>query len=87
MKILGQRIREARQRLELTQKQLGELARLSDMAVCHFECGRRLPSAKNLAALAVALRVSADWLLGLESARKLVQWPKAQRRPWRVEDC
>jgi hypothetical protein len=66
--------------------------------VSHFECGRQLPSCKNLAALAVALRVSADWLLGLENRRKFVlqsggkqaagqlSWPRTQRVSLRIKE-
>lgn len=85
------RIRQARERLGITQQQLAKLAKLNPMAVSHFECGRCLPSCKNLAALAVALCVSADWLLGIGDARKFVfpaaskvpirqaSWPRTQR--------
>ena len=37
-------------------------------AIAHFEAGRRKPSFDNVRALAKALKVSADFLLGAESA-------------------
>jgi transcriptional regulator with XRE-family HTH domain len=37
-------------------------------AIAHFEAGRRLPSFDNVRALARALRVSGDYLLGAQSA-------------------
>ena len=59
------RLREAREHSGLTHDELSAAAGLHITAISHFECGRRLPSFHNLIALARALNVSADELLGL----------------------
>lgn len=50
----------------MSQAQLAEKADLQPSAVSHFEAGRRSPSFDNLRALADALGVSTDYLLGRE---------------------
>ena len=65
-KTIGDRLREVRERNGWTQAQVGEWTGIAPVQVAHYEAGRREPNAANLAALASGLRVSADWLLGLE---------------------
>ena len=42
--------------------QLGELANMSPESISHFECGRRVPTIKNLCKLADGLSVTTDYL-------------------------
>jgi len=58
------RLRAARALRGLSQSELAERADLQPSAVSHFETGRRSPSFDNLKALAEALQVSTDYLLG-----------------------
>jgi len=62
---IGARLREQRKKVKLTQKELAELLGLHQSAVCDYERGRAVPSVKTIAGLAVTLRTSADYLLGL----------------------
>ena len=62
---IGERLKLARVDEGVTQKELGKLCGLTEFAISHFECGRRGPSARNLAKLCKALRVSADYILGI----------------------
>lgn len=64
--IIGERIREARTRNGWTQEQVAGWTGLSAVEIAHYEAGRRKPASGNLTKLARGLRVSADWLLGLE---------------------
>lgn len=59
------RLRFAREMRELSQVELADKARLDQSHLSHFEAGTRLPGAENLKALAKALMVSSDYLLGL----------------------
>lgn len=64
---LGARILAARNRAGLTQTALATALGSGDQTViAHWEAGRQIPSAQSLTALARALNVSADYLLGLE---------------------
>jgi len=63
--VIGWRIRAARRAIGWTQAQLAEAAGLQPAAVSHFETGRRKPCADNLRAIAEAIPISADYLLGL----------------------
>lgn len=62
---IAYRIRKAREARQWTQAQLAEATGLQPAAVSHFETGRRKPCADNLRAIASAIPISADYLLGL----------------------
>lgn len=66
-------IRQARERRDYTQAQLAHLAGINVTQLAHYETGSREPSVKNLRLLAVALDVSADYLLGLISIPRRIQ--------------
>ena len=49
----------------MTQAAVGKAAGLDQTVVAHFEAGRRAPSLESLKAVAKAVMVSADYLIGL----------------------
>lgn len=63
----GGRLVEAREKRSLSQAELARLAGLQPAAIGHFERERRKPSFANVRALAKALNVSSDYLLGRSS--------------------
>lgn len=65
--VFAQRLRHLRENVRrLTQAELGEMAGLPSTSISHFEKedGTRKPSFDNLRALAKALEVTTDYLLG-----------------------
>lgn len=60
----GARLVVARTARELSQTELAQRAGLQPAAIGHFERNRRKPSFANVRALAKALNVSSDYLLG-----------------------
>lgn len=62
---LGARLEQARRAKNLTQGMLAFRTKIHWTSIAHFEAGRHSPPAHKLRALAVALSVSADFLLGL----------------------
>ncbi len=60
----GERLIVAREARRLTQTELAQKAGLQPAAIGHFERNRRKPSFANVRALAKALNVSSDYLLG-----------------------
>lgn len=60
---LGARIRMQRERMDMTQEQLGEACDLSASFVGHIERGTRKLSVESLYRLASVLDVSVDYLL------------------------
>ena len=60
----GARIREARTKVGLTQKEVSELLGVSAHAVWCWEAGKTKPSGEHLVELASRCEVSTDWLLG-----------------------
>jgi transcriptional regulator with XRE-family HTH domain len=50
----------------MTQSELAQKAGMTAMHVSHFECGRRLPSLENFAALMRVLGGHSEYLLELE---------------------
>lgn len=71
MTSIGERIREARKGLDLTQTQLAERVGLTQSAIANFETGGNGPSVGNLKAMALALGVSTDLLIfGVEEPER-----------------
>lgn len=66
-RVFAQRLRYVREEVRhLTQAQLGQMTGLPSTSISHFEkeAGTRKPSFDNLRALAKALEVTTDYLLG-----------------------
>jgi transcriptional regulator with XRE-family HTH domain len=94
-KVLGNRVAHLRKELGLTQVQLAETLGISQQMVASYEVGRRRIPVSMLPALAQALRVQTDALLGNETKTRskrgpapkwqqqieaIAQLPKAQQR-------
>jgi transcriptional regulator with XRE-family HTH domain len=62
------RLRNIREKRELTQSELAQRSGMQPSAIAHFEAGRRKPSFDNARSLAKALEISADSLLGTGTA-------------------
>lgn len=62
--VFAARLRAAREQRELNQTELAKITGLQPAAIGHFEANRRKPSFANIRALAKALGVSSDYLLG-----------------------
>ena len=60
---LGTRIKESRERVNLTQEKLAEICSLSAAHIGHIERGTRTPSLDTMFKIAVALKISIDVLL------------------------
>jgi transcriptional regulator with XRE-family HTH domain len=60
---LPDRLKDARKRAGLTQKQLAERAGLHEMTVTQYEIGRRSPSLATVARLAAALHTTPSALV------------------------
>lgn len=65
--MIGQRIKERRRELHITQTQIQEKCGISSGNLSGIETGRYLPSAVTLLELARALNCSVDWILTGES--------------------
>ena len=63
LRTLGIRLREARERKELLQREVAEKIGCHTMTVSKYERDAQDPSSKNLADLAKLYDVSVDWLL------------------------
>lgn len=62
------RLRKTRESRGQSQSELAREAGMQPSAIAHFEAGRRKPSFDNVRALAKALSVTADYLLGTKTA-------------------
>lgn len=62
----GERLRKLRKERNLTQQQLAELIGVKNGVISFYELGDRTPSPAVLRKLALALHVTADYLLGIE---------------------
>jgi transcriptional regulator with XRE-family HTH domain len=64
---IGKRMRQRRRALDITQEKLEELAGVKQSHISALESDRiTVVKSDTLVRLAKALRVSADWLLGLQ---------------------
>lgn len=68
--VFGARLRAARESRNLNQTELAKASGLQPAAIGHFEAGRRKPSFANIRALAKALEISSDYLLGRADSMK-----------------
>ena len=62
---LGNRIKQARERIGITQEELADSIGVSRTTIARYELGEIEPKLRNLVALAERLAVSADYLLGV----------------------
>jgi transcriptional regulator with XRE-family HTH domain len=62
---LGKAIKAARKSRHMTQKQLSEMLNMEESSISKIECGYSRPSLDTFRAIAEALDVSADTLLGI----------------------
>lgn len=68
-KIFATRLKEARDKKQISQSDLSENVGVSPQAISNYEneMNKKLPSLKHLYKIANALNVSLDWLCGFES--------------------
>ena len=66
----GEKVKRARLSLDITQKELSNMAGISARTISSYENGHSLAHGNNARRLAEALRVSADYLLSEEEAPK-----------------
>jgi transcriptional regulator with XRE-family HTH domain len=64
----GQRLKQSREKLGLTQESLAELVNLSVRNITRYENGESQPTADNLASMARVLNVSVDYLVNLSDS-------------------
>ena len=60
------RLKQVREMRKMSQSELAKLSRLPPASISNFESGKRLPSLQSILALQRVLRVTADFLLGLD---------------------
>lgn len=66
MSSIGERIKQRRLSLNLSQEALAQIIRTDYKAVWRWESGKYSPSTEMLIELAYALDTTPDWLLGFE---------------------
>lgn len=87
-KELGARIAQLRKTQGLTQQQMAEMLEVTQQVVASYEIGRRRVPVSTLPALAHALGVSVEELIGAgqTAARKRGPAPKLQRHIERISE-
>jgi transcriptional regulator with XRE-family HTH domain len=68
--MINRRLLERRNQLNVSQFELAELSDLSQSQISRYELGTNEPTADALIALAKALNVSTDYLLGLTDSQR-----------------
>ncbi|MEE1086864.1 MAG: helix-turn-helix transcriptional regulator [Schaedlerella sp.] len=61
---IGKRIKEARLNLDVTRKELGQYAYVSQFSIANYEVGRRMPDIETLCLIADYLGMTLDDLVG-----------------------
>lgn len=81
----GERLVQLRQQRGLTQVQLAEASGLTQRSISYYETMPGYPAAPAIIALATALKVSSDSLLGLKPLPKsaTAAQPPEEKRLWR----
>ena len=62
----GQRLKEARLKMNFTQEQLGDIVGVTKGSISLYESGKRTPKLETMLEFVYALGVSADYLLGAD---------------------
>lgn len=62
--IIGQRIRMTRLNLNITRKELAEVAYVSSYSIANYEVGRRMPDIETLCLIADYFGMALDELIG-----------------------
>jgi transcriptional regulator with XRE-family HTH domain len=62
--IIGQRIKEARIKRNMSQEELGNLLGVSKVSICGYEKGTRTPTMENFLDLIKILELEPDYVLG-----------------------
>jgi transcriptional regulator with XRE-family HTH domain len=78
MSVLPERLKAARERLGLTQIELGRAIKLSHSTIGKYESGRRDPDSETLRGLCDTLGCSADYLLGRTEGKDLPAQPEEE---------
>ena len=66
VELFGNRLRQLREGRGFSTTRLGNLAEIDQGTISKYENGLREPGASNIYSLAKVLKVSADYLIGLE---------------------
>ena len=74
---LGNRIRNRREELGMTQPELAEIARLSQSSISQIEKGIFVPRKSTIVILAIALHLPPEELLGMKSNQIIQKEKKA----------
>ena len=75
LSLLGSRIKSERRRSNLTLEQFSEMVGISRNYLWELEDGRKAPALGTLCALALALNISVDYLLGMTEERRTLTAP------------
>lgn len=69
----GERIKELRKKMNLTQKQLAQKVHVSSQVISNWERGYSTPDSEDIKNLSIALDCAVDYLLGREE-KKAPSW-------------
>lgn len=86
---IGERIKELRQKNDLTQEKLADYLCVTYQAVSKWECGLTSPDLSLIAPLTKLFHVTADELLGLdnsENAKRAAEIEAAYEKTWKTGD-
>jgi transcriptional regulator with XRE-family HTH domain len=78
MSIFAQRLKELRDKLNLTQRQFGEQCQTTGAAISAYEKGQKLPSLTVATRIAQDFHVSLDWLFGLDDTAAQAKLPQTK---------
>ena len=66
----GEKIKNLREDIDLTQGQLGELVNMTQRKISYIENNKYEPSIEDICALCIFFNVTSDYLLGLTNERR-----------------
>jgi len=64
--IIGERLKEARVNMKMSQETLGSMLGVSKVSICGYETGTRTPNMKNFLRLIEILDLDVKYVLGLD---------------------
>lgn len=85
--MFSHRLRELREDLGLTQKQLAEMLNLTQSTIAYYENGRKMPTLENAVRITKIFNTSLDYLVGVTDRHQALENIKEDRVSYYDNKC
>ena len=83
--IFGERLKQLRLRLKLTQREMADELGITPASLSSYEVGGKIPTLPGAFAIAEKYNVSLDWLCGAENENKIINYQQILQLVFAIE--